>query len=473
MIDRSGQQLGNYRLVRRLGSGAFAEVYLGEHRYLKSQAAIKILHALIEQAAIGKFLQEAQLLARLRNPHIVLVHDFSEDSTSGIHFLVMDYAPHGSLRELHPKGCIIPLPTIVAYVQQIATALQQAHDEKIVHRDIKPENLLLGRNKEIILSDFGIAAVAQSTASWRTQGIAGTPIYMAPEQFRGKPQPASDQYALAIVVYEWLTGTPPFTEGDFIQLGFQHAFEPVPSLRNKVPTLSSDVEQVVMKALAKDPQQRFGSVQAFALALEEAYKKQGAKQQIQKSGGKTKEQWFDGGYAHNKAKRYQEAVKAYSQAIALDPNYVKAYVNRGIAYRNLREYQKAIADYDQAIALNLKDASAYHNRGYAYVDLREYQKAIADYDQAITLNPNYAKAYVNRGIAYRTIQEYQKAIADFDRAIVLDPNDTRAYNNRGYTYQLLTQYQRAIQDYDRALAIDPNHSQAHRNREAASRLLKG
>src|SRR5437870_11503355 len=140
MIDRSGQQIGNYRLLRRLGVGAFAEVYLGEHRYLKSQAAIKLLHTQLVQDVVSKFLQEAQILARLRNPHIIQVHDFSEDTSSGIHFLVMDYAPHGSMRELHPRGSIVPLPTIVTYVQQITLALQQAHDEKIVHRDLKPEN---------------------------------------------------------------------------------------------------------------------------------------------------------------------------------------------------------------------------------------------------------------------------------------------------------------------------------------------
>jgi serine/threonine protein kinase len=288
MTDRSGQQLGSYRLLRRLGSGAFAEVYLGEHRFLKSQAAIKILHTQILQEAIDKFLQEAQILARLRNPNIVQVYDFNQDSSDGTHFLVMDYAPHGCIRELHPKGSILPLFTVVTYVQQIAAALQQAHDEKIVHRDIKPENLLLGRNKEIILSDFGIAAVAQSTASWKTQGIAGTPYYMAPEQFRGKPQPASDQYALAVVVYEWLCGTPPFTEGDFIQLGFQHAFEPVPPMRDKGKTIAPEVEQVVMKALAKDPQQRFGSVREFAKALEETYKKQEARQQVPMSRGEAR-----------------------------------------------------------------------------------------------------------------------------------------------------------------------------------------
>lgn len=169
-----------------------------------------------------------------------------------------------------PRGSVVPLPTIVGYVRQIAQALQEAHNEKIIHRDIKPENLLLGHKEEIILSDFGIAAVAQSTASWYTQGIAGTPYYMAPEQFRGKPQPASDQYALAIVVYEWLCGKQPFIEGDFIQLGFQHTYISPPSLHEAIQAIPPKVEEVVLKALAKNPDERFPSVTEFAKALEGA-----------------------------------------------------------------------------------------------------------------------------------------------------------------------------------------------------------
>jgi len=159
---------------------------------------------------------------------------------------------------------------IISYVKQVAEALQYAHDEKLIHRDVKPENMLLGRRGELLLSDFGIALMAQSSRYQSTLDMAGTIAYMAPEQIHGKPRPASDQYALAVVVYEWLCGDRPF-HGSFTEIAIQHAVAPPPPLHEKVATLSPDVEHVVLTALAKDPKQRFGSIQAFAIALEKAY----------------------------------------------------------------------------------------------------------------------------------------------------------------------------------------------------------
>ena len=268
MTDRVGQRLGNYRLVHLLGRGGFAEVYLGQHLRLNMQAAIKILHTQLADADdIENFQLEAQTVASLIHPHIVRVLDF--DVKDGVPFLVIDYAPNGSLRRQHAKGVPLPLPTIVSYVKQIANALQYAHEQKLIHRDVKPENMLLGRRNEVLLSDFGIATIAQSSRYQGTQDMAGTITYMAPEQIQGKPRPASDQYALGVVVYEWLCGQRPF-HGSYSEIAVQHTITPPPPLREKVPTILPDIEQIVLTALAKDPRQRFVSVQAFATALEQA-----------------------------------------------------------------------------------------------------------------------------------------------------------------------------------------------------------
>ena len=269
MADRVGQQIGNYRLVKLLGKGGFAEVYLGQHVHLASkQAAIKILHLLDVDAR--KFQKEAETTEQLVHPHIVRLLDF--DLEQGTPFLVLDFAPGGSLQARHPKGSVVPLATVGTYLNELAPALQYAHDKHILHRDIKPDNMLIGRQGELLLSDFGIAVLTQTghTTSSSAYHIGGTPFYMAPEAYRGRPEKASDQYALAVVVYEWLCGSVPFYEGDFIQLGYQHAHEPVPSLREKNPAIPPDVEQVVMTALAKDPRQRFGSVLVLVTALEQA-----------------------------------------------------------------------------------------------------------------------------------------------------------------------------------------------------------
>lgn len=268
MSERIGQQLGNYILKSLLGQGGFADVYLGEHIYLETKAAIKVLQTRMTASELKEFIQEAKIIAALQHNHIVRVLDFGVDGN--IPFLVMDYAPNGTLRHRHPKGTRLSIETILPYVKQAAIALQHAHDEKLIHRDIKPENLLLSRSNDILVSDFGLAVVARSTRSWEAQKIAGTALYMSPEHFKGKATPASDQYSLAVSVYEWLTGTPPFDEGDFMQLGYQHRFEPVPTFRERNVATSPTVEQVVLKALAKEPQQRHESILAFANALEQA-----------------------------------------------------------------------------------------------------------------------------------------------------------------------------------------------------------
>src|SRR5258708_2959121 len=264
-----GQQLGNYRLIRVLGEGGFAEVYLGEHVHLDTQGGIQVLYPQLgDKEHTAYFYQEARLIAQLKHPHIVRTLDFGvTDSTP---FLVMDYVPQGTLRQRYPKGNRVPLATIITYVEQIADGLQYAHEQKIVHRDIKPENMLIGRRGEILLSDFGIAVIAHTTRSQGVENLAGTITYMSPEQLQGHPHPASDQYALGIIVYEWLCGERPF-KGTFTEIAAQHATAMPLSLRGRMH-ISQEVEQVIFKALAKDPAQRFVCVKDFAVALQQAYK---------------------------------------------------------------------------------------------------------------------------------------------------------------------------------------------------------
>ncbi len=267
MSDRVGQQLGNYRIERLLGSGGFADVYLGKQVYLDSLAAIKLLKTNLAEGDIEDFRSEARTLVRLIHPHIVRILDFGLEGNTP--FLVMDYAPNGTLRQRHQRGTRLPLGTVVGYVNEVASALQFAHDQKIIHRDVKPENMLLGRHNEILLSDFGIAVVAQSTRTAFTQETVGTISYMAPEQIQAHPRPASDQYSLGVIVYEWLSGERPFS-GTFTEIAVKHMMTPVPPLSNRIPTISPEVEQVILTALAKDPTQRFSNISAFATALEQA-----------------------------------------------------------------------------------------------------------------------------------------------------------------------------------------------------------
>ncbi len=140
MMDYSGRQFGNYRLLRLLGQGAFAHVYLGEHVHLGTKAAIKILHTHLTDDAIEAFRREARMVALLTHPHIIRILDFGVEAQ--IPFLVMEYAPYGTLRQRHPRGTRLPLETVLSYTRQIADALQYAHDHKVIHRDTKPENIM-------------------------------------------------------------------------------------------------------------------------------------------------------------------------------------------------------------------------------------------------------------------------------------------------------------------------------------------
>src|SRR6266699_6764871 len=265
LTDRVGQRLGNYRLTRWLGKGAFADVYLGEHIYLKNQVAIKVLHTQVDTHATEDFLTEARHVSHLMHPHIIRVFDFGIEHQTP--YLVMDYAPHGNLRELHPPGTTVPLLTVVAYTSAIAAALQFAHDQHLLHRDLKPENVLVGPKHEVLLSDFGLALLMSGAETVQVQQRFGTRDYMAPEQIRGQPGPASDQYALAVMVYQWLSGQLPF-QGSAPSRANEH--RSLASLSELHPDISSSVEEVVFKALSKDPQSRFVDVLSFATALEEA-----------------------------------------------------------------------------------------------------------------------------------------------------------------------------------------------------------
>ncbi len=278
MNNYIGRYIRDYELTYFLGSGSAAEVYLGKHASQENLVAIKLLNVRLpydEEKVRLELESEALIVQILEHPHIIKIHDFGFDDMRP--FLIMDYAPKGSLRRQHPKGSVLPLTTIVNYIEQIADALQYAHNKKIIHSDLKPENILLGENNSLLLSDFGTAQIVQTASSVRSlttrraeHVVAGTPIYMAPEQFKGEPDFKSDQYALGVIVYEWLCGSPPFQGKRLEELMYQHLDKHPQSLMSRDPMISPHIEEVVMKALSKEPKERFKNIQEFAGALEQA-----------------------------------------------------------------------------------------------------------------------------------------------------------------------------------------------------------
>lgn len=258
------------RILRR---GTWSTIYLGEHIALHNQAVLKVLHSWVaDESVTYNFYAEARLHASLLHPHIVRVLDFGT-RMGDMPFFVMDYATQGALLNYLPVGHKIPAHTVLPFVLQIADALQYMHDRNLIHRAVKPQNILVGAQHEALLTDFGIAMALQPMS--KEQAAVGTAMYAAPEQIRGQPVAASDQYALAVMVYMWLCGRPPF-EGDTAQLCRQHLYMKPVALREQSVLISEAIEQVVMIGLEKDPLQRFPCVQDFALALEHAMRKEPA-----------------------------------------------------------------------------------------------------------------------------------------------------------------------------------------------------
>lgn len=275
-IDR---KLGHYCLIRSLGQGNFSEVYLGEHIYSHTPVAIKLLHSPLIGEEAEDFLTRTAKLSRLHHPHIVPILDFG--IADKLAFLIMAYIPQGTLRQRYPRGMRIPFELISEYLAQISAGLQYFHQQGLVHRDIKSQNIMIGTDGKLLLSDLGTAIGSYSLRPGQVslQDFEGTVLYAAPEQLQGMPRRSSDQYALGVMAYEWICGDWPF-KGTFHEIIHQHLFIKPPPLQERDVACPTNIARVVMRALEKDPAQRFSSVKQFADEFAWAYKVAQAKRQL-------------------------------------------------------------------------------------------------------------------------------------------------------------------------------------------------
>ncbi|MEL6148507.1 MAG: protein kinase [Chloroflexota bacterium] len=287
--DLSGQTPGNYQLVKKIGSGGMGAVYRGHPVGSDTEVAIKIMMtagaADIDPNYLERFEQEIRITSQLNHPNIVTFYDSGTEGD--ISYAVMKLLKGGSLdqRMRYIIKNSMPLPKIegvVAIVRQIASALDYAHASGVYHRDVKPNNIMFDDRGTPYIVDFGIAKIAEETSRITGTGIAvGTPTYMSPEQWRGESaRPATDQYALACVAYYMLTGKPPFNAPNMLLMMRQHTQEIAPPPHKHRPELSTKLEMVFLKALAKEPEDRYPSVSDFAAALEAAALRDEAVQDI-------------------------------------------------------------------------------------------------------------------------------------------------------------------------------------------------
>jgi len=267
-----GKQIGNYRVDSEIGSGSFGVVYRGEHIFLPNRVgAIKLLHAahLDSWQDRESFLLEARLLEMLKHPHILPILDVGIHE--GFPYLVTEYAPQGSLRDrlqqIYPW--LLHTEESIKILSQTGEALHHAHQQNIIHRDLKPANILFNEKGDALLADFGIATTL-ATASIKFVEASGSPPYMAPEQFQGTVCKESDQYSLGCIAYELFTGRRPFVASDPLTMGFKHLIENPISPTRLNPQIPPQVERAVLKAMAKQHNDRFADIATFIAALEAA-----------------------------------------------------------------------------------------------------------------------------------------------------------------------------------------------------------
>lgn len=260
--------LSKYQLQSEIGKGGFATVYKALDTNLNVEVAVKVLHPHLvgNTDFMDRFRREAQEASKLSHIGIVEINDL--DEAEGRVFMAMEYMPNGDLKQWAKKNAPLSVRAAADLLQPIAESLDYAHSKGLVHRDVKPSNLLLDKNGALKLSDFGLVKAARVSGGTATTALIGTPTYMSPEQAQSQQiDGRADQYALAVVMYELLTGKPPFTGDTPVAISLLHATkmpEPPSLMRAAVPL---EADEVLLKALAKKPEQRYITCAEFMKAL--------------------------------------------------------------------------------------------------------------------------------------------------------------------------------------------------------------
>jgi branched-chain amino acid transport system substrate-binding protein len=271
MEDLTGRQFGHYQIIAPLGEGGMAAVYKAYQPSMERHVAIKVLprHMAASEEFVNRFRREARLLAQLQHPHILPVFDYGE--ADGYPYIVMPFVQSGTLAELLHKRppSLLEVRRIMV---QIGDAVSYAHTRGMIHRDIKPSNVLIDERGNCLLTDFGLARMAEASTKITTSGtVMGTPAYMSPEQGAGSViDHRSDIYSLGIIFYEMVTGRVPYVAETPIAVVFKHIQDPLPSARKVNPSLPEPVELALLKALAKDPEDRYQTAEEFVKAIQRA-----------------------------------------------------------------------------------------------------------------------------------------------------------------------------------------------------------
>jgi tetratricopeptide (TPR) repeat protein/predicted Ser/Thr protein kinase len=508
---------GRYRCDEEKGAGGFGVVYRAFDLQIQRPVAVKLPRPGLFRGNPGgedAFLAEARRAGRLRHPGIVRVFDVGRHQ--GTTFIVSEFIDGDDLGR-RMEGKPLPAREAARIVERAARSLHHAHQAGITHRDMKPSNILIGRDGQVLLTDFGIAASADTAG--RLNGGTGTFSYMAPERLDGDPglDPRADVYSLGVVLYELLTGRLPLAGATPAERKRESSVEPIrPQTFN--PDIPPEVERLCLDCLATDPARRPQSAEDLAdqlarsLADPEGWSDTGQVGWVLRTAGASGPRPDFSLTAHGETEKtrngqqvaQEEAVKARTgekqarnhlvaveygrmgwsrsrrparlfliavslmglglilvRIVAPPDHRDEAYhVGRATALSDRKEYDEAIMELNEAIRLNPKNAPAFILRGRAWYWKNEYDKAIGDFDEAIRLDPDSANAFVWRGRAWYRKKEYDRAIQDYDEAVRLDPNNFDAFFRRGLAWYRKKEYDQAIRDFDQAIHLQPDEGYA-------------
>ena len=492
MADLTGRSLGPYRVLEQLGVGGMATVYKAYHAVMDRYVAIKVLpdNLARDPAFRTRFEREARTIARLEHRHILPVYDVAEDD--GIPYLVMRFTDGGDLSGLIAGGTL-GIPRAAALVAQVADALDYAHRQGVIHRDVKPANVLIGRDGDALLSDFGIAKIYSEAQQLTSEGMmVGTPAYMAPEQLKGQAVDArTDIYSLGVVLYQALTGECPFVAETPLAVAMMHVHNPLRPPRQLNPAIPDALERIILRSMAKSADDRFQTAGAMGQALRAAVAGTPATQSLELPAPlappaapptplpaqETAAQppippapptpipapaapprragtpWLPiaGGLL---------ALVAIVGVVlfALRPGTdTTASTQPGSAATQPTSSSAALAALDPAVADVIAKAAQ-------QIDAGDMGAAVETLKPALQARPDDPSLLAMRGIANFSNSGPDAARADIDRALSLAPNNPLAYFARGYVNQRTDRPDDAIADYSKAIELDPTFSRAYYQR---------
>lgn len=418
MLQPGQTLLGTYRIDRLIGtSGRMGQVYLAEDTSLGLTVAVKVpsLNILLAPRGPERFMREARVAAQLGpHPSIVNIRACLRDSaltvpredfsaSISVPFIVMDFLPGGDLSTRIADGAL-PTEAALAVFQQVAAAVHFAHTHRyreggrevagLVHRDLKPANICFDAQGRPVVVDFGLARLLEGAES-SLQSV-GTPLYMAPEQWmpsRGIDARA-DEYSLAIILFEMLTGEPPFHSSSIEGLVQQHLTAPPPNARAIHPGVSTVVADALRIAMSKDPGQRFPTVLDFSRAVS-GQAPTVDPTRVRRGESRSAAELRYGGDALARKERFAEAIIEYEAALRLNRHDVLSIINRGFCHFSLNEHEAAIADYTLALLLDPSHPEGLNNRGMAFLAMGQVEAAIRDFQAAIDVCPSHPLAPTN------------------------------------------------------------------------------